>query len=142
MDLDHSMFCKYRPNEDCTHYQKGVLDGDTYYLKLVNQEWYSWNHNDEWEKVDDFLVQFLITNPIVIDKSIKKERKYNWTGVPQNIKYIATNDGGFAFGYEGKPLRGHLHRGFWYGGGEYSFLLWPDENKFNSTNWRYSLERR
>lgn len=138
---NHKMFCKHRPNDDCTHYQEGAV-GDIYYLKFKDQNWYCWNTNKQWEQVEDWLVRFLIDNPISIDKTIKREIKYNWVNVPDNIKYIATNEGGFAFGYEGKPTRGYLHRGFWYGGGESVFLFWPDENQFDSSNWRYSLEGR
>ena len=138
---NHKMFCKYRPNDDCTYYQEGVV-GDIYYLKFKDQNWYCWNTNKQWEQVEDWLVRFLIDNPISIDKTIKRERKYNWWSVPENIKWIATNEGGFAFGYEGKPSRGYLHSGFWYGGGEPTLILWPRENQFDSSNWRYSLEGR
>lgn len=138
---NHKMFCRYRPNDDCTHYQEGV-GGDIYYLNFKDQNWYCWNTNKQWEQVEEWLVRFLIDNPISIDKTIKREIKYNWVNVPDNIKYIATNESGFAFGYEGKPTRGYLHRGFWYGGGESKLILWSDENQFNSSNWRYSLEGR
>ena len=91
---------------------------------------------------EDWFVEFFINNPISIDKTIKRERKYNWGNVPENIKWIATNEEGFAFGYESKPISGYLHYGFWYGGGESKLILWSDENQFNSSNWRHSLEWR
>lgn len=141
MDLEYIRVCKHRPNDDCTHYQEGYSGGDLYYLMLDNQKWFSWSGVD-WEEVEGWLADFLIDNPTPIDTSIRKERKYNWDNVPENIKYIATSEDGFAFGYEWKPLRGYLHRGFWYGGGESTLILWPYENQFNSTNWRHSLERR
>lgn len=138
---NHKMFCKHRPNDDCTHYQEGVGSG-IYYLKFKDQEWYCWNNNKQWEQVEEWFVRFLINNPISVDKTIKRERKYYWGNVPENIKWIATNEEGFAFGYESKPISGYLHSGFWYGGGEPTFILWSDENQFNSSNWRYSLEGR
>lgn len=138
---NHKMFCKHRPNDDCTHYQEGV-NGRIYYLKFKDQNWYCWSSNKQWEQVEDWIIPFLIDNPISIDKTIKKERKYSWGNVPENIKWIATNEGGFAFGYEGKPTQGYLHSGFWYCGGESILVLWPHENQFDSSNWRYSLEGR
>lgn len=138
---NHKMFCKHRPNDDCTHYQEGIV-GRLHYLKFKDKNWHFWNSNKQWEQVEDWFVEFFINNPISIDKTIKKERKYSWVGVPENIKWIATNEEGFAFGYEGKPTSGYLHSGFWYGGGKSILVLWPDENQFNSSNWRYSLEGR
>ena len=138
---NHKMFCKHRPNDDCTHYQEGAV-GDIYYLKFKDQSWCCWNTNKQWEQVEDWFVEFFIDNPIFIDKTIKRERKYNWDNVPENIKWITTTEDGFSFGHEGKPISGYLHSGFWYGGGESVFLFWPDENQFDSSNWRYSLEGR
>lgn len=137
----HQMLCKYRPNDDCTHYQEVSL-GKVCYLKLKDDTWYCWNSNKLWEMAEDWFVRFVIENPIDVDRSIKKERKYNWNNVPENIKWIATNENGFAFGYESKPISGHLHSGFWYCGGESKLILWSRENQFNSSNWRYSLEGR
>ena len=137
----HQMFCKYRPNDECTHYQELSI-GKVYYLKLKEDIWYCWNSNKSWEQVEDWFARFFIDNPITIDNRIKRERKYNWSNVPDNIKYIATSEDGFAFGYESKPISGYLHSGFWYGGGEPKLVLWSDENQFNSSNWRYSLEGR
>lgn len=68
--------------------------------------------------------------------------KYDWSKVPHWVNWIHTDEGGFAFGSKGKPLRGYLHSGFWYGGGKEVFLFWPRENRFNETNWRESLEER
>lgn len=138
---NHKMFCKHRPNDECTHYQEGITKR-IYYLKFKDQEWYCWNESKQWEQAEDWFVEFFINNPISIDKTIKRERKYNWSNVPENIKWIATNESGFAFGYESKPISGYLHKGFWYGGGKSKLILWSDENQFNSSNWRYSLEGR
>ena len=137
----HQMFCKFRPNDECTHYQELSI-GNVYYLKLKEDIWYCWNSSKLWEQVEDWFARFFIDNPTAIDNRIKIERKYNWSNVPENIKWIATNESGVAFGYESEPISGYLHRGFWYGGGESSFLLWAYENQFNSSNWRYSLEGR
>ena len=68
--------------------------------------------------------------------------KYDWTNVPNEVEWIATNEQGYAFGTPSKPISGWLHTGFWYGGGEQEFILWPHQNKFNETNWRDSLEER
>ena len=138
---NHNMFCKHRPNDECTHYQEGITK-HIYYLKFKDQNWYYWNNSKQWEQVEDWFVEFFINNPISIDKTIKKERKYKWSNVPENIKWIATSEEGFAFGYESKPISGYLHYGFWYGGGQSKLILWADENQFNSSNWRYSLEGR
>lgn len=138
---EHIRVCKHKPNNECTHYQYSHNDSVQY---LMNKEnlWYIFCRNNQWEEVEEVLVKFLIESPIVLDKSIKMERKYDWTGVPDKVKYIATNESGYAFGYEGKPLQGYLHSGFWYGGGDGVFILWPSENQFDSTNWRNSLEGR
>lgn len=68
--------------------------------------------------------------------------KYDWSKVPDHVNWIATNERGYAFGTPSKPIRGYLYTGFWYGGWEQEFILWPSENKFNESNWRYSLEER
>ena len=138
---EHKRICKHRPNEDCTHYQKHV-GKSTEYLKLENGCWSMLSSKGEWWVVDSKLVKFLIDNPVAIDKSIKKKFKYSWSGVPRSVKWIATSESGFAFGYESKPSSGYLHSGFWYGGGKSVFVLWSSENQFNGTNWRDSLEER
>ena len=137
----HQMFCKHRPNDECTHYQELTI-GKVLYLKLKEDTWYCWESNKLWEQVEDWFARFFIKNPTAIDNRVKRERKYNWSNVPDNIKYIATNESGFAFGHESKPISGYLHSGFWYGGGESVFILWAYENQFDSSNWRYSLEGR
>lgn len=68
--------------------------------------------------------------------------KYDWSKVPDHVNWISTNEGGYAFGTPSKPVSGYLHAGFWYGGGEQEFILWPNQNKFNESNWRESLEER
>ncbi|MBQ0114074.1 MAG: hypothetical protein KBT03_13170 [Bacteroidales bacterium] len=67
--------------------------------------------------------------------------KYDWSDVPKEVNWIATCENGFAFGHRGKPRAGHLRTGFWYGGGDTSFVLFPRENPFKG-NWRDSLEER
>lgn len=67
--------------------------------------------------------------------------KYDWIGVPKEVKWIATNEGGFAHGHKWKPIAGYLHRGFWYMGGSTEFVLFPRENPFKG-DWRDSLEER
>lgn len=68
--------------------------------------------------------------------------KYDWSKVPDHVNWIASNEGGYAFGTPSKPISGYLHTGFWYGGGEQEFILWTNQNKFNKSNWRESLEER
>lgn len=138
---EHKRICKHRPNGECTHYQKHGGKG-TEYLKLENDCWSMLSSKGEWYTLDSVLTKFFIKNPVAIDKSIKKELKYNWSSVPHYVKWIATSEGGFAFGHETKPISGYLHSGFWYGGGKSVFVLWSRENQFNETNWRDSLEER
>ena len=141
LSSEHKRICKHRPNDECTHYQKHSGKG-TEYLKLENDCWSMLSSKDGWWTLDSKLAKILIKNPITLDKSIKKELKYNWNSVPHSVKWIATGEDGFAFGYESKPRTGYLHSGFWYGGGESTFILWSTENQFNETNWRDSLEER
>ena len=106
---EHKRICKHRPNEDCTHYQKRIGKG-TEYLKLENDCW-SMLSKGEWWTLDSKLAKLLIENPVIIDKSIKKEFKYNWSSVPYSVRWIATNESGIAFGHESKPNSGYLHSG-------------------------------
>lgn len=138
---EHKRICKHRPNDECTHYQKHGGKG-TEYLKLENDCWSMLSSKGEWYTLDSVLTKFFIKNPVAIDKSIKKELKYNWNSVPHSVKWIATGEDGVAFGYESKPITGYLHSGFWYGGGKFDLVLWSSENQFNETNWRDSLEER
>lgn len=138
---EHIRVCKHRSNDECTHYQEshnGYID----YLKLDSTSWYLLSRKNQWEKIEDWLVSFLVKNPIDIERNMQMERKYNWKDVPDTVEYIATDENGFAFGYVGRPITGYLHSGFWYGGGDSVFILWASENQFNSTNWRNSLEER
>lgn len=73
--------------------------------------------------------------------TLQPSLKYNWTGVPRWVNWIATDESGFAWGHEFEPIQGHLHRGFWYLGGEVEFIFWPRENPFKG-EWRESLEQR
>lgn len=138
---EHKRICKHRPNDECTHYQKHI-GKSTEYLKLENGCWSKLSSKYGWWSLDDKLVKFLINSPVAIDKSIKKELKYNWSSVPHSVKWIATGEDGVTFGYESKPSSGYLHSGFWYGGGKFDLVLWSSENQFNETNWRDSLEER
>lgn len=139
---EHVGICKHRSNDECTHYQSGVHEGSIDYLKCDKSSWYILSSKNDWEKIEDWLVYYFIKTPVLIDTNIKMERKYDWKDVPDTVKYIATSESGVAFGYVGRPISGYLHSGFWYGGGDSIFILWPSENQFNSTNWRNSLEVR
>lgn len=57
--------------------------------------------------------------------------KYDWSNVPDEINWIATDSDGHAFGYAEKP----------YNGGSYWYALNPKHIKqsFNG-NWQDSLE--
>ena len=81
---EHKRICKHRPNEDCTHYQKRISEGAEY-LKLENDCWSILSSKGEWWTLDSKLAKFLIENPVAIDKSIKKEFKYNWSNVPRSL---------------------------------------------------------
>ena len=141
MTTEHIRICKHRPHNECTHYQLSYND-KVDYLKCDVKSWYIWSDKNGWRKIDNALVRIIVKKPVCIDSSIKMERKYDWSNVPKNLNFIATNEDGFAFGYEGKPMSGYLHSGFWYGGGKYELILWSRENQFNDTNWRNSLEER
>lgn len=67
--------------------------------------------------------------------------RYDWSKIPDHVNWVATNEAGFAWGYEGKPLCGWLHTGFWYCGGKTTLVYWPDENPYKG-KWQDSLEQR
>ena len=67
--------------------------------------------------------------------------KYDWSNVPSEVKWIATDESGFAHGYKSEPITGYLHRGFWYYASSANFVLFPSENPFKG-HWRDSLEER
>ena len=108
---NHKMFCKHRPSDECTHYQEGITKR-IYYLKLKDQNWYCWNDNKQWEQVEDWFVEFLLTIQSLLIKPLREKENTIGGNVPENIKWIATNEEGFAFGYESKPISGYLHYGF------------------------------
>lgn len=114
---EHVRICKHRPNDECTHYQYGVHKGSIDYLKYVKSSWYLLSSKNDWEKIEDWFVDCYIKTPVLIDTSIKMERKYSWKDVPYHIKCIATNESGFAFGYAWRPIQGYRFEGFWYCGG-------------------------
>lgn len=59
--------------------------------------------------------------------------KYDWSNVPKEINWIATDSDGYAFGYEEKP----------YNGGYYWYALNPKHIKQQyHGNWQDSLEER
>lgn len=60
-------------------------------------------------------------------------RKYDWSNVPDNVQWIATDSNGAVFGYVEKP----------YNGGFYWYALNPKYiNQQYQGNWRESLEER
>jgi len=67
--------------------------------------------------------------------------KYDWSAIPSEFNYAATNDDGFAFAFTDKPVSGWLHSGFWYMGGLPKLIHFPSENPFKG-EWRESLEQR
>lgn len=67
---------------------------------------------------------------------------YDWTDVPEDTKYIATDADGFAHGWEGEPApyKKDLN---WNSNkfGVTFFMLKPSSNPFNG-DWKDSLEKR
>lgn len=67
--------------------------------------------------------------------------KYDWSAVPSQYNWLATNSNGFAIAHETKPI---LIDGFsdsWFMGGNYSVIHFPVKNPFKG-NWKDSLEER
>lgn len=59
--------------------------------------------------------------------------EYDWSNVPKEVKWIATDSDGYAFGYKEKP----------YIGGSYWYALNPKHIKQQYLgNWKDSLEER
>lgn len=68
---------------------------------------------------------------------------YNWAEIPAEVKFMATDSYGWAFGWSGKPKK---HGKYW-NSGVHDLLtmpgavLNPKENPFRG-DWRESLEQR
>lgn len=60
--------------------------------------------------------------------------KYDWSKVPDEINYLATDASGAVCGYINKPI---LKRNWWKGDTQI-FIYWSNE----SENWQKSLEQR
>ena len=59
--------------------------------------------------------------------------KYDWSNVPKEVNWIATDSDGYAYGYIDKP----------YNGGQYWYALKPIYIKQKCEgNWQDSLEER
>lgn len=67
--------------------------------------------------------------------------KYDWSNVPKEVKWIASNETGYAHGFKLEPTKRCIHVGYWDCGGKSKLLLWPYENPFKG-NWQDSLEER
>lgn len=91
---------------------------------------------DEYKKVADDQI-----NDLVEGQNKPPKTLYDWSKIPQEVKWIATSEGGFGFGYAYKPTRGYGHSGFWYGAGDSLCIIWPRENP-QRDNWENSLEQR
>ncbi|HGF9411370.1 TPA: hypothetical protein ACJETM_000203 [Acinetobacter baumannii] len=88
-----------------------------------------------------FMLREMLHKHIQSKADEKPKTKYDWSKIPAHVNWVATNENGFAWGYEGKPLSGWLHTGFWYCGGKTDLVYWPYENPYKG-EWRDSLEKR
>lgn len=70
--------------------------------------------------------------------------KYDWSNVPKNVKWIATDKDGWAWGWVKRPIpkdddEWSTETGI--GGIHYEFYIKPENNPFKG-NWQDSLEER
>ncbi|EMA4466160.1 hypothetical protein ACITSI_000372 [Acinetobacter baumannii] len=88
-----------------------------------------------------FMMREMLNKYIQSNANEEPKTKYDWSKIPDDVNWVATNENGFAWGYEGKPVSGWLHSGFWYLGGDKGLVYWPDENPYKG-EWQESLEKR
>ncbi|ENT2599824.1 hypothetical protein [Acinetobacter baumannii] len=88
-----------------------------------------------------FMMREMLNKYIQSNANEEPKTKYDWSKIPDDVNWVATNENGFAWGYEGKPVSGWLHSGFWYLGGDKGLVYWPYENPYKG-EWRESLEKR
>lgn len=69
--------------------------------------------------------------------------KYNWSDVPLNTKYIATDADGYAHGWSGNEPKPDEDDNGWNGSESEvtMFMINPSHNPFKG-DWRDSLEQR
>lgn len=88
-----------------------------------------------------FMMREMLNEYIQSNENEEPKTKYDWSKIPDDVNWVAKNENGFVWGYEGKPLSGWLHSGFWYCGGNKRLIYWSYENPYKG-EWQDSLEKR